>query len=167
MRYFADCKTVAEAKSLYRALAFQHHPDVGGVCAVMQAINAEYHETLSRMDGQHVRDEKGEQHEYHYSYHVEQAVMDMIGKVLNLHMVDVEVRLIGTWIWLERNTKPYREALGKEGLGFKWHPQRIAWYWKPYSYRTHYNAGASLDDLEGYYGGRKFANSNEAGMSRR
>lgn len=42
MKYFADVRTLEELKAAYRRLAMQHHPDVGGDTATMQAINAEF-----------------------------------------------------------------------------------------------------------------------------
>lgn len=166
MKWFSECRTVAEAKTLYRTLAMQNHPDVGGVHATMQMINAQYHECLQHMDGQHTKDEQGEQHEYRYYYATEQAVMDKIGELLGLHMTGVEIRLIGTWVWVEGNTRVYKDAIKSHGMS--WHSKRTAWYWRPTTgYRTHYNGSASLDDLEGYYGGRRFEASHETGMSRR
>jgi DnaJ-class molecular chaperone len=43
--YFSKCSTVEEVKSLYRTLAKQHHPDLGGDTATMQEINSQYHAT--------------------------------------------------------------------------------------------------------------------------
>ena len=39
MKYFKDCKTIEEVKSLYKKLAMENHPDKGGDTATMQAIN--------------------------------------------------------------------------------------------------------------------------------
>lgn len=44
MKYFTNCKTVEEAKKLYRRLAMENHPDRGGDLDTMKAINAEYDE---------------------------------------------------------------------------------------------------------------------------
>ena len=43
MKYFTECKTLDELKKEYRRLAMQHHPDVGGDTATMQAINEDGH----------------------------------------------------------------------------------------------------------------------------
>ena len=42
MNYFSGMSTVGQVKSEYRKLAKLNHPDLGGVTAVMQAINAAY-----------------------------------------------------------------------------------------------------------------------------
>jgi curved DNA-binding protein CbpA len=42
MTFFTSCKTIDEAKKLYRELCKQHHPDVGGDAAIMSQINEEY-----------------------------------------------------------------------------------------------------------------------------
>src|SRR5215207_7797316 len=45
--YFSDCTTQGEAKTKYRELVKQHHPDAGGDTATMQEINAEYSRFMS------------------------------------------------------------------------------------------------------------------------
>ena len=39
MVFFNDCKTLEEAKKLYKKLAFENHPDRGGDNEKMQQIN--------------------------------------------------------------------------------------------------------------------------------
>ncbi len=42
MKYFNNCRTLDEVKAMYKILAKQYHPDLGGDTATMQAINVEY-----------------------------------------------------------------------------------------------------------------------------
>jgi len=80
--------------------------------------------------------------------------MDMISELLRLHMDGVEIWLIGTWLWIAGNTKPYHQVLGRKGLGCHWHQQRKMWYWKPYKGRTRYSNG-SFSSLAMKYGATK------------
>jgi len=42
MKYFKECRTLDEVKAMYKQLAKQYHPDLGGDTETMQAINSEY-----------------------------------------------------------------------------------------------------------------------------
>jgi len=155
--YFSTCTTTAEVKTLYRRLAMQHHPDRGGNNATMQAINTEYHATLLRMSGETVTGTDGRQHTYHYNQSAEQAVMNKIGELVGLGMVDVEILLIGSWIWITGNTKPYKAQLGHNGVKCRWHSKREAWYWHvPSKRRQRYNKAVNLDGLAAAYGCKAF-----------
>lgn len=46
--YFTDCNTLEQIRARYKELAKQHHPDLGGDTATMQAINAEYDTLIHR-----------------------------------------------------------------------------------------------------------------------
>lgn len=46
MKYFTTAKTLDEAKTLYKKLALENHPDKGGDTLVMQEINAEFDEVF-------------------------------------------------------------------------------------------------------------------------
>ena len=164
-QYFTPGMTVDEVRHAYRALAMRWHPDrPGGDTATMQAINAAYEAALKSRDGEEVsyEAEGGEMKTrvYHWNAAVEREIIDVIDKLLKLRMPNVTIRLIGRWVWaegeIENATKPYKDQLGRNGLGLHWHDKRVAWYWKPAGSFSRYNKRMSLTDLEDYYGGREF-----------
>jgi len=159
--YFDNVHTPGEAKSLYRKLAKMHHPDLHGhsTTATMQAINAEYHATLERLDGHTSTGSDGKEHTYHYKADVEQAIIDKITDLLKLQMSNVNIELIGTWIWISGDTKPHKESL-KE-LDCIWHNKRRRWYWRQSSYKRKYS-NANFDTLRQMYGSRTFETSEES-----
>ena len=158
MSFFTQHSTVAEIKVHYRKLCMCHHPDrEDGDTAVMQLINAEYHSALRRCDGQAFKGTNNKDHTYRYYRDIEQAVMDKISEIVALGMVNVDIMLIGSWIWITGDTKRYAKQLGKNGLKMLWHPKRLAWYWHMKSKRKyHFNSHVDLDDLAASYGYRKF-----------
>jgi hypothetical protein len=164
MTYFPNCKTVGEAKSLYRQLAKDNHPDLHGhgATATMQAINDEYHKVLASLDGSTSLGSDGKDHTYHYNRDVEQAVMDKIAELLSLKLEGVEIELVGTWIWVSGDTKPVKDKLGKNGAGMIWHSRRNRWYWHGPTYRRSYNKNASFADLRRMYGSRTFEQDDSA-----
>ena len=165
MAYFTNTHTVGQAKSLYRQLAKENHPDLHGTEAteVMQQINDEYHDLLKSLDGSTSVGSDGKQHTYRYNRDVEQAIMDKIMELLALNLPDIEIELIGTWVWVSGDTKPVKDKLGKDGAGLRWHSKRERWYWHGATYRRRYNKDASFSDLRRMYGSRSFEADDSAG----
>jgi hypothetical protein len=155
--YFSNCTTPAEIKTRYRELAFEHHPDRGGDTRTMQDINNTYHEALQRANG-YTHHDTGKDFTYRYEYEREQAIIDKIGALLKLKMEDVEIWLIGLWIWVIGDTRPHKEEL--KALKCCWHSKRKCWYWKPYEDRSFYSK-KSLGNLAARYGAKKFEQEPE------
>lgn len=155
MNYFTGCTDPASIKARYRQLAMEHHPDRGGDTATMQAINSQYHDALKRCDGHTSPGTDGKPHTYHYNEANEAAITEKIDELLMLRLPhDVDLWLIGSWVWVKGNTKPHRESLKDAGL--IWHRTREAWYWKPYEGRTRPNKNADFGDLAAKYGAKSF-----------
>ena len=129
--YFSKCSTVEEVKSLYRTLAKANHPDLGGDTATMQEINAQYHAALNRMNGQTHTDGNRE-YTYTYNRQREQQAMDKIAELLRIKG-NIDIYLIGTWVWVMGDTKPVKEQL--KAAGCQWHSVRSCWYWRANEYR--------------------------------
>ena len=166
MKWFEGCTTTADVKKLFRELAMQHHPDRGGSTEKMQQINAAYLEALRHMDGQSEtgKTNEGESYTYTYTYkeEVEQSVIDKMGEVLRSGLLDagdLEVWLIGSWLWITGETKAHRHEI-KE-LSFRFHGKRQAWYWHDGEYRRRYNSRVSLAELASRYGASKVANEDD------
>lgn len=148
--FFTNCQTVNEVKSEYRRLCFIHHPDVGGDTATMQQLNAAYHNALKTFHGQTSKGNDGKDHTYYYNEEVEQAVMDKINELLALQLPNVDILLVGTWIWVTGDTRPVKDQL--KAIGLKWHSKRSKWFFHTKSYRRRYNDKASFNDLCEIYG---------------
>ena len=105
MNFFNNCATVEEIKNKYRKLVKQHHPDLGGDTATMQALNEAYEDALKGVNGQKRNREDGTTWTYKYNEADEKAVMEKIFEVLALDMENVEVWMIGTWLWVRGDTE--------------------------------------------------------------
>lgn len=150
---FIGITTTDEIKNTYRKLAMQHHPDRGGDTATMQKLNAFYHAALKGLDGATFkRHDNGKEYTYRYDYKKEDVIITMFNKAVALNMPDVEIMIIGSWVWCRGNTQPVRRELSK--AGFKWHSKRTAWYWRVATkQRRSFNPRMNLDELQDYYGG--------------
>ncbi|HUV81762.1 MAG TPA: hypothetical protein VMW53_01615 [archaeon] len=150
--FFAGCTSPGEIKSRYRELAMKYHPDRGGDTRTMQDINSEYHSLLKSKHGFKWQREDGEWKEYKYNFQNEQYVVDALERLLDLELpADVEIMIIGLYIWVTGNTKPIKEEL-KE-IQFKWHSKRQCWYWRPAWMMSNYS-GQPLSVLAATYGAR-------------
>lgn len=103
--YFIGATTVEAIKARYRRLAMCHHPDKGGDIEVMKVINRQYHEALQSCHGTTSKGHEGTEHAYYYNEAVEQAVIDKLDELLRLSLPNIRVMLIGTWIWVDGDTK--------------------------------------------------------------
>lgn len=164
INYFVDCSTVEETKKLYKELALKNHPDLGGSTTVMQEINAQYEVKLKCLDGQTSTDKQGKTHTYKYNAETEYVSMEIIDKLLSLKMPNVEIFLVGTWIWIEGDTKPFKEQL--KALKCRWHSTRKLWYFTSSSNKKYRKSSAGIDDIASAYGATKIRDKDKATKSK-
>jgi anaerobic glycerol-3-phosphate dehydrogenase len=153
MNYFEANKTVEDIKAKYRRLALHYHPDQGGDEEKMKAINQEYHEALKRSHGATTQGSDGKEHTYYYNATTEQAVIDKLNELIRMALPDTRIMLVGTWLWVDGNTKPVREKLKDAGL--QWHTEREKWYWHQGKYRRGKSA-ADFGTIVAKYGYEEF-----------
>ena len=155
MPYFENCQTVEEIKIAYKKLAIKNHPDRGGDLEVMKAINNSYAQALKDSDGQTCRGTDDREHTYKYDEAREREIMEMIQKLIAIvGTLEIDIILIGRWIWLLGDTKPVKDEL-KE-LKCLWHRDRRCWFWRSSTDRGH-GRGGNLDELAQKYGAENFS----------
>jgi hypothetical protein len=154
MKYFNECISVEEVKYLYRKLCMKYHPDrPDGDLLLMQSINVEYQDVLKTMNGQQTTGSDGQTFTYRYRNDIESSVIEMLDILLSLKMQDVDIHLIGTWLWLQGNTKAFKEDL--KTLGCRWHRLRKCWFWHSPEHRS-YQSKDNLTALAEKYGVKMF-----------
>lgn len=112
MKYFDNCKTIEEVRDLYRDLAKNNHPDLGGDVKIMQEINVEY----AKMTNVFTRANNPEETEQYYSemQDVEEHLRKVLVELLKLDGLKVEI--CGVWIWVSGETYQYKTQLKELGL---------------------------------------------------
>jgi hypothetical protein len=150
VKWFASVSTVEEAKALYRALALRFHPDRGGDAAVMAAIDAHYEAFLTASDGQISRGADGKARTYRYQPAREKALVQVIDQILKLRMPEVDILLIGLYVWVLGPTRAHTKPL--RALDLLWHDKRQCWYWRPADLPRACYSGADLGRLAELYG---------------
>lgn len=146
IKYFKTCTTLEELKAEYKRLVFKHHPDRGGDTATMQEINAEYDDLFPRLKNIH-KNKDGKTYEKDTA-EAPNEFRDLIEKLMKMEGCHIEV--IGCFLWVSGNTKPYKEDL--KVLGFKWHSKKLCWYKAPEGYKRRGNTQYDMNEIRDMYG---------------
>lgn len=159
---FSQCKSPEEAKSLYRKLAREHHPDFGGDLETMKALNVEFSAwsakaartgAYERQRTAHAEGKKSAA-DFHNMDEVEKAIFEKINFALNLAGIDIE--LMGLWVWISGDTKTHKEALKAEG--FKWHAVKKVWF---YAGIPSWGGKKTMEELRQTYGSTSYRNEEQ------
>jgi len=145
MKWFTNVKTLDVLRTMYRKLAVKHHPDKGGSTADMQEINAEYDYLSKNLINNNTTYSAGRKSWEHF---VSAEIREKLNEVIFLE--DVIIEIIGSWIWITGNTRAVKEQLKERG--FKFSPNKLAWYWQTGDYRKLSKKQFSMDDLRIMYG---------------
>ena len=130
-------------KMAYRRASAKYHPDRNPAgTEMMKAVNSAYDA---------LKDFTGAAEET-----VDGAYGDELNSALNV-VVDlpgVHVEVCGSWIWVTGDTKPHKEALGKNGAGFHYAGKKKAWYFRPSDWSSKSRGNWSLDRIRETHGSR-------------
>ncbi|MDR2272032.1 MAG: J domain-containing protein [Sphingobacterium sp.] len=152
MKYFKDCTTLEEVKSLYKKLALQHHPDHGGDTEIMKAINVEYaFATAKIVAGAKMSAEETEK-EMHFSEEYRKIIEQII------HLPGITIELVGLWIWVTGNTKPVSKELKAAKLFYA--SMKKAWYYRSEYLKAKRGSKKSLDEIRDKFGSEVVKNKD-------
>lgn len=131
--------TIDELKKDYKKWAFKLHPDVGGSTKEMKILNNEYETCIK---------EVGKATNKNYSFDID--FVDIIDELIKMQMDGVTVEIMGFFIWVYGNTKPYKDQL--KTLKLWWHSKKKCWYYKPNWYVKKGRKQYSFEEIRNAYG---------------
>ena len=147
MKWFHNITTLDQLRSEYRKLAIKHHPDKGGSTVDMQEINAEYEILSKRLINNEASFTDGRRD---FEHHVSETLRQKINEIISFPS-DVNIEIIGRWIWVSGNTRPLKDTLKQQG--FRFSGNKKSWYWY---YGDHYtklsNKSFTMDDIRNMFG---------------
>lgn len=149
MKFFNNCNTVEEVKARYRTLAKELHPDAGGDAEKFKAMFSEYKHAFETYKNIHVNSQ-GETYEKETTETPDQFA-DIINKVI--HLDDVKVEIIGSWIWLSGNTLVYKDEI--KAAGFFWSKKKKAWYYNGDTKKTRRRGRYTMEQLRYRWGSQE------------
>ena len=145
-KYFVNCKSLEELKKEYKKLAMMYHPDrPTGDLRIMQEVNAEYEIMFN------ILKERQEAKEDKINNECASDFMEIIDQLINCQGITIEI--CGSWVWVGGDTKPYKDLLGKNGLGFAWRSKKQMWSLGEFTGRKHKEW--SMDRIRDTYGSQK------------
>ena len=144
MKWFTGCKTLDEVKALYKKLAKQYHPDLGGDTLSMQEINKEYAFASAKViKGKNLSEEETE-NEIRFSGEYREAIEKII------HLQGITIELVGYWIWVTGNTIAVKSEL--KNAGFFFASKKIAWYFRTGEHKCTKGGKKTLEEIRAKYG---------------
>lgn len=141
-------KTLEELKKQYRKLVFMHHPDKNGDAEKMKAVNNEYDKLFKILKDVHQTKDGEAYTAKQTSTETADQFKDLINELMK--MDDIEIEIIGCFVWVTGNTRAYKDKL-KE-LKFQWHSKKTAWFLKPENYRCKSRRNYEFDEIREMYG---------------
>ena len=131
---FKDVEGINEAKKIYKTLAKKLHPDVGGDEESFKLLNAVYNDLV--------------EHKIYFSNDIKLDIE--LEKIISLilHFENINIELIGSWVWVSGDTREMKEKL-KE-IGFKWASKKKMWYYGEMKAKN--PNPKSLDEIKAKYG---------------
>jgi len=146
-----DVKIISDLDSLkkqYFKLAKKYHPDAGGTTIQFQQLQAEYDSLLKKLlKGSSLNTEQQEN-----EIVIDQAIRDIINSLINIENLNVE--LIGKWLWISGDTYPVRTTLKQAGLTFIKKGGLPYWVYKGVESTS--RGKMSIEDIKAKYGTHKF-----------
>ena len=141
MKWFKDIKDLLELKKEYKRLAFKYHSDRGGDDEIMKEINVEYEKMFNILKEQTEKDSEKETEK--------EDSRDFIDIINSLMKFDIEIELIGTWLWLHGDTYSIKEEL-KE-LGCRFSKGEKLWYYTKSDYKKTYHKNNNMGNIRNRY----------------
>lgn len=137
-------KDIDALKKQYFKLAKIYHPDAGGTTAQFQQLGAEYERLLkSLLQGSDLNKEQQEN-----ELIIDQAIKQVIDEIIILQNINIE--LIGKWLWVSGNTYPVHKELKKAGLVFIKKEGKPYWVYK--GIESSSRGGTSIEQIRQKYG---------------
>ena len=153
MRFFDKCKSLDDLRRAYKDALKKYHPDNGGDVEICQAVNAEYAEAFERLKNSRVRFDDSDMEAKESKKWDMEADEKIREQIFNfIHFEGIEIEIIGSWIWIDGLTFPFRDAL--KNAGFQWSRNRKKWHWSsdPAAHKRYYKNKLSFDEIKSKYG---------------
>ncbi|PEK34080.1 molecular chaperone DnaJ [Bacillus pseudomycoides] len=132
MKFFQNVFTLEQLKKEYKRLAKVHHPDCGGDHKNFIALKNEYDMLFKQLN-------KGNEKADTFK-----NIIDVISKY------NVDIEIIGTWIWVSGSTYPIKEELKK--LKFAYSRKKKAWYFYEGEYKKGHRKNFTMEEIREMHG---------------
>lgn len=143
LKEFQGIEGINEAKKIYKTLAKKLHPDIGGSEEEFKLLNEIYNHLIENK-----------------IYFSNSSKIDIeLEKIISLilHFENINIELIGSWVWVSGDTKEIKEKL-KE-IGFKWASKKKMWYYGEMKVKN--PNPKSMEEIKAKYGSETLKSSEK------
>lgn len=156
MKYFNDCRTIDEAKNLFRKLSKELHPDTSGRDSGSEFITMFQEFKKFRPTNQ------TEQEKQDFEAFDASEFYNLIKQFDGLE--DISISFVGSFIWLEDQkqgaTYAQRDKIKSVALdgynGARFASVKKSWYFSPKDYKQFSSSKKSLESIKRQYGCKTF-----------
>ena len=182
-KFFNPNMSAADMKALYKTLAKQNHPDLGGDLETMKLINAEYAYWYARSSVKETREtktaDKPESADYYTNYYNDEFINSlekMIAWIYNNNVDRIQgltVEIIGVFVWIGGVTAEMREtqflikSVGFKGSWKVFDDGHKAFMWKWTHEIRRFGSEKNFDTISRKYGSTDVKRSGYASNSRK
>lgn len=153
--FFQSVSSLEELKKQYRKLALIHHPDKGGEEKDFIELKNQYDQLFEQMKkGFNPENNKG-----FTAYDDINNFKEIIDQLINF---DIELEIIGSWIWVSGNTFEAKTTLKENG--FKWANKKKAWYYHEGEYKKFSKKHYSLEEIRTMHEHQKVRTNRKAAI---
>jgi len=137
---FKNIKELKEAKKIFKTLAKKLHPDTGGTNEEFKTLNKVYNDFLNN----------------DLYFDSETKINIDLEKIISqiLHFENLEIEIVGCWIWISGDTRAVKETL--KNLGFKWASKKKMWYYGELK-KVSSRGKKDINEIRATYGSQKVA----------
>ena len=144
LKEFKNVEGINEAKKIYKNLAKKLHPDMdGGDEESFKLLNSIYTDLI--------------EHKIYFSndFKINVELEKVISLIL--HFENITIELVGSWIWVNGDTREIKEKL-KE-IGFKWASKKRMWYFGEMKFKN--PTPKSMEEIKNKYGSETLKTKNK------
>lgn len=152
MKYFETIQTLEDLKKAYRKLIFKLHPDKGGSEEEFKTMKSEY-------DVMFVKLQKGSTNSKEKNENIDQY-KDLIEQLI--HFPNLDIDIVGTWVWVSGETKPIKEDLKK--VGFHYSGKHYKWFYNGEEQKVNRRNKKTYDQIKEEYGCTSYKSSGYQGL---
>lgn len=147
--YFENIENLSELRKEYKRLVLKYHPDRGGDTRTMQDINTEFDTRFEQLKA--VENSNNGNHKVTETPEKFRKILDIL-----LHLSGITVELCGSWLWIDGETYPHRQALKEAGC--RWSRNKKKWYWRHAedSQKWYPRKAATMEKIRETYGSQVF-----------
>ena len=161
-----DVTDIKEISKQYRKKIFSCHPDHGGTDGKFIELQQAYATIMASIQYTGRRFNKETQSMEDILKNYNDALINKMMELINnlSHVKDININIMGDWIWVDGETKPYKDKI--KAMNFRFSTNKKAWYWHDGKYKKRSKTSYSMSDIELRHGRVKIQQTRQRSLDK-